>query len=202
MAATKLKLVIRQGETFQRVIRWEVKPIVYKPITAITQAAPAVATVLSHGLASGWRAAILSVLGMTEINTLNTPPRDSDFHQVTVVDPNTVSFNDINSAGYTAYASGGYLMYYTPQSIAGYSARLTIKDRIGGTVLATCTSGSPDNRIALDNTNHTITINISAVDTAAFTFTTGVYDLELVSGAGVVTTLYSGGVSVVKEVTT
>lgn len=49
-----------------------------------------------------------------------------------------------------------------------------------------------------------VTLNISAADTTLMTFTTGVYDLEMVSGAtpAVVTALLSGRVTVSKEVTT
>jgi hypothetical protein len=196
---TKMNLTIRQGETFQRLIRWESPPYIYKAITAITKAAPVAITAAGHGLATGWRVAVVSVLGMKEINARNSPPRDADFHQVTTTGTDAITINDINSADYTAYTSGGYLQFYTPVDLAGFSARLTIKDRIGGTVLETLVSPTD---IALDNALHTITITISAVDTAALVFTKGVYDLELVSGSGVVTTLYSGNVLVTKEVTT
>lgn len=200
--AKKLNLVIREGETFTRVVRWETLPFIYKAITAITQAAPVVITAVGHGLKTGWRAAVVSVRGMKEINAEHSPPRDSEFEQVTVVDADTVSINKVNSADFSAYVSGGYLQFYTPVSLSGFAARMTIKDRIDGTELLTLTSGAPDNRITLDDVNHTITIEISATDTAAFTFTKGTYDLELVSGTGVVTTLYSGSISVTKEVTT
>jgi hypothetical protein len=199
---TKLNLTIRQGETFLRTIRWESPPFIYKAITAITAAAPVAITAAGHGLATGWRVAVVSAKGMKEINARNTPPRDTDYHQVTVTGADAITINDINSADYTAYTSGGYLQFYTPVDLTAYSARLTIRDRIGGTVLAELTSGLPDNRIALDNANHTITITISATDTAAFAFTKGVYDLEMVSGSGAVTTIYSGNVVVTREVTT
>lgn len=199
--AKKLNLVIRQGETFTRVIRWESPPFIYKAITGISQAAPAVITAVGHGLKTGWRAAVINVLGMKEINAEHEPPRESEFQQVIVSDADHVSLNKVSSADFDAYVSGGYLKFYTPVSLAGFSARMDIKDRIGGTVLLAITSGAPDNRIALDDTNHTITVTVAAADTALLTFTKGVYDLELVSPTGVVTTLYSGNVTVTKEVT-
>lgn len=192
----------QEGETFIRIIRWETPPFIYKAITGIARAAPAVVTAPLHGLKSGWRAAVIGVQGMTEINARHTPPRLSEFLQVIYVDDNSVELNTIDSSQYTAYTSGGYLKYYTPASLAGYSARMKIKDRVDGNLLATLTSGAPDNRIAIDDANHTITLTVPADDTAGFTFTKGVYDLELVSGAGVVTRLYSGGIKVSKEVTT
>lgn len=202
MAAKKLNLVIRQGETFTRVIRWETPPFVYKPITAITQAAPVSITATTHNLKSGWRVAVVSAGGMEQINAKNSPPRDNEFEQCTVGDANTISLNRVNSTEFDAYTSGGYLQYYTPVSLAGFSARMDIKNRPGGTELLAITSGAPDNRITLDDTNHTITVTISAADTALLTWQRGYYDLEMVSGAGVVTTIFSGTVTVTKEITT
>jgi hypothetical protein len=56
--------------------------------------------------------------------------------------------------------------------------------------------------IVLNTALHTITLTISATDTAAFAWKKGVYDLELVSASGVVTALLTGSVTVTKEVTT
>jgi hypothetical protein len=47
-------------------------------------------------------------------------------------------------------------------------------------------------RIALGGSAGTITLTISATDTAALTAGRGVYDLELVSGSGIVTRLLQG----------
>lgn len=57
-------------------------------------------------------------------------------------------------------------------------------------------------RITLDTTRKTITLTISAADTAAMAWKKGVYDLEMVSPTGVVTALLTGNVAVTKEVTT
>lgn len=196
---TNLKLTIRQGETFTRIIRWETAPFVYKAITAIQQSAPARVTAVGHGLKTGWRAAIINVKGMRQINAQNTPPKDYEFIPATFVDADTVTFNKVSSADYGAYTSGGFLMYYTPVDMSSYTARLTIKDRIGGAILLALVSPTA---IAIDNVEHTITVTITATATAALAFTKGVYDLEMVSPAGVVTTIFSGAVVVTKEVTT
>ena len=202
MAAKKLNLVFRQGETFLRIIRWETTPFVYKAITAITKAAPVAITAIGHGLKTGWRVAVVSVQGMTEINALNDPPRDNELKQVTVVDDDTV-LNRVNRSDFTTYVGpSGYLQFYTPVDLTGYEAHMMIKDRVGGTVLAELTSDGVDNRIVIDAVNNTITITVAADDTAAFTFSSGTYDIEMVSPTGAVTTIYYGSVSVTKEVTT
>src|SRR5512133_606926 len=128
MTATR-NLTIRQGSTFALVLRWEAAPIVYVPITAITQAAPARVTAAAHAIPHGWRVAVVSVKGMPEINAADPLRlRDTDYHTATVVDQDTIEFNDINAAGFKPYVSGGYLQFNTPVALAGMKARLTIKD--------------------------------------------------------------------------
>lgn len=199
MAASK-NFVVEQGKTFSQVLRWETTPYVYKAISAITNAAPCRVTSSLHGIPEGWRCAVVSVKGMTDINAANTPPKDKDYHAVHVVDANTVEFNDINSSDFKVYTSGGYLQFYTPVDLSGFTARMAVKDKVGGTVLVTLTT--ENGGITLDTVNKKITLTISATDTAAFSWKTGVYDLEMVSPAGVVTALVSGKVTVTQEVTT
>jgi hypothetical protein len=194
-------LIIQKGATFSRVLRWESAPFVYTPITAITRAAPAVITAAGHGLVTGWRAAVVSAAGMRQINAKHAPPRSTDFHKVTLVSSSQVNMNDVDSSLFTAYSSGGFLVSYTPVSLAGFTARMMIRETVeSDDALVSLTSSAG---IALDDTNHTITITISAVATAALDFTNGVYDLELVSGGSpaVVTRLLSGVVVVTPEVT-
>lgn len=197
--ATKANLTIEQGETFETVVRWEVPPLKYKPITAMTQTAPVSITATSHAIPNGWRTAVVDVVGMTELNAASAPPADEEFRAATVIDANTIEFNEISAALFKAYKSGGYLAYYTPQNLTGYTARMTIRDRVGGTVLSTLTSAT--NEILIDTAAFTITLTLSPATTAAFTWTKGVYDLELVSSTGRVTRILSGTVTLSKEVT-
>jgi len=193
-------ITITRGKTFTQIIRWETLPIVYRPITGIAQSAPAAITCPSHGVPDGWRVAIVSVKGMRRINASN-PPRPEEYHQATVVDADTITLNDVNAASYDAWTSGGYVQYYTPMDLTGFTARMLVKDEIGGTVLVELTT--ENGGISIDNTKKTITRTLSATATAAFTWDQGVCDLELVSPTGVVTGL--GGVVdvfVAGEVTT
>jgi hypothetical protein len=200
MSCATQDIVIQKGKTFQRVIRWETSPYVYKAITAITKAAPAVVTATGHALPDGWRAAVVSVQGMTEINAENNPPKASEFHKVTYVDADSVSINDINSAEYTAYTSGGYLQYMTPVDLAGYSARMQFRPSAEDTATPLLDLVSPTN-IVLDNAAKTITVTIAASVTEDITWTEAVYELEVEDGSGVVTQLLRGNVSVITEVT-
>lgn len=196
----KQALDIRQGSTFIFVFRWETTPIVYKPITAVVAQAPVRITAPMHGLPTGWRAAVVSVLGMTHLNAKNVPPRSSDYYPVTIIDANTVELNAVNAAGFSAYISGGYLQFNTPVDLTAYTARMKVKDRIGGTTLLELTTANAG--IAIDEAAKTITLTVTAAASEALTFTRGVYDLEMVSPTGIVTAIAQGDFKVSKEVTT
>lgn len=193
-------LVFEQGKTFSKILRWESPPIIYRPITNIQQVAPARITCPSHGVPNGWRVAIVSVKGMTQINAASTPPKDKDYVKATVVDANTLELNTVNAADFKPYSSGGYVQFNTPTSLVGIAARMTIKDKVGGTTLLSLTSAN--GRIILDDAAKTIRLLISAEDTAALTWKKGVYDLEMVSTDNTVIKLVSGTVTVEREVTT
>ena len=195
-------LEIHKGKTFTRVIRWETTPFVYKAITGITKAGPAVVTATGHGVPNGWRVAIVSAGGMREINAKHSPPRPSEFHRATVLTSSTLELNEVNSTDFTTYTSGGYVQYYTPVDLSGYTARMTIRDQVGGTSLLSLTTEVGNLRIALDNTAKTITLTISATDTALATWSEGVYDLEMVSAGSVVTEILAGTIKALDEVTT
>lgn len=195
----RVDLSIRQGATFTFVFRWETTPIVYRPITAIAAQAPVRITATGHGLPDGWRAAVVSCEGMDELRA-TTPPRASHYHPVTVIDANTVEMNEVNAASYEPYVSGGYLQFYTPVDMASYTARMNVRNKVGGTLLAEYSTANSG--LAVDNAAKTITLNILATATDDFTFTRAVYDLEMVSPTGVVTPLAEGPFAVTREVTT
>jgi hypothetical protein len=202
MTCSSQDITIIRGDTFQKVVRWESTPFLTKAITGITKAAPPVVTSASHGLTTGWKVAVVGVQGMTEINADATDLkrlRDSDFHRVIVLTSSTIELNEINASEYTTYSSGGYLVWYTPASLSGYTARMTIRDTFDGTEIVELVSPTD---IVLDDTAKTITITIADTVTEAITQNYGVYDLEMISAGLVVTKILRGTVTIEDEVTT
>jgi hypothetical protein len=191
--ASAFDLVIPQGSTFSQSLRWEGPAFIYKAISAVPQLAPVRLTAVAHGIPDGWRVAIMSVLGMMQLNAKNDPPARSDFVQATLIDVNTVELNTINAAGFAPYTSGGFIRFATPIDLTGFAAALTIKDKVGGIVLFTLTTTAG---IVLDNAKKTITYTFTPAQIAAFTFTRGVFTLELTSSGGVATELLQGSVTV------
>lgn len=193
-------LIIQQGKTFSKTIRVEVNPLVYVPITDIANRAPVRVTAPNHQMPDGWRATVIDAVGMSQINAKESPPSGTDWHRGTVVNSNVVEFNDLSTLLFDPYESGGALVYYTPQPMASYTARMKIKKRIGGELLETLTT--EDNEILIDAALHTLTLSLAALTTAAYAWRRGVYDLELVSPTDVVIPVMRGAVYLQREVTT
>lgn len=68
-------------------------------ITAVTKANPAQVSIAGHGLSTGDEVYISGVGGMTELN--------GRFFEVTVVDANNFTLDDVDSVAFTTYTSGG-----------------------------------------------------------------------------------------------
>jgi hypothetical protein len=190
----KINFKLYQGSTFSEVLRWESSLKTYVPITNTSKSAPLVVTAPAHGVPKEWRVKFTNILGMVELNSNDT------YYQATSVTSDTITINDINSLGFKSYISGGVVEYNTPISLTGFTARMQVRSKIDSTtVIVELTT--ENGYIVIDNTIKTITLNIPASITAAFTFSTAVYSLEIVSGGGKVTPFCEGTITLVKEVT-
>lgn len=194
MVNNRHDLSLQQGKTQPLVLRCETEPIVYKAITAIEQSAPIRIHAVGHGLVQGWRAAVTNVKGMTEINAEANDVKAGDYHPVTVIDADTIEFNDVNAAGFKQYAAGGYLQYHTPMDLADYSARLQIRNRKNGdeTYLSMTSSNG---LIEINAALKTVTLFFDAIDFTGIAWKKGYYELELfknvVRGGETIETVYS-----------
>jgi hypothetical protein len=115
------------------------------------------------------------------------------------VDGNSLRL-DVDTTRFGTYVSGGEVLYHPPVNLTGFTARMQIRETIESTtVLHEMTT--EDSGITLGGTTGIIALLISAIDTAAFTFGSAVYDLEIISAGGVVTTVLSGNVYLTDETT-
>ena len=196
MQPAKINYKIYQGSTFQETFRWESETKVYVPISAIAKAAPCVVTTTTpHNLPIGWRFRVVGAGGMKEINSTS-----EEYHLSTLIPTaTTVEINQVNSLAYTAYTSGGVIEFNQPVSLAGYAARMQIRETVdSATIIHEATT--QNTQISLDNTTKTIQITLLANVTQAFTFSTAVYSLELYNGNNVIPFIY-GNLTLVQEVT-
>ena len=191
----KINFKVYQGSTFSEVLRWESPTKVYKNISGITQAAPIViSTTAAHGVPVNWRVKVTNVLGMTDINS------NDNYQIATEVTATTITLNAINSLAYKTYISGGVIEYNQPIDLTGYTGRMQIRSDIDSTtVIAELTTANGG--VLIDNTLKTITLTMPSATTTAFTFTSAVYDLELISSGNQVTQFCGGVITLFKEVT-
>lgn len=84
--------------------------------------------------------------------------------------------------------------------LTGYTARMQIRASLDAT--STLLSATNANgQLVITAAQGKVTLTLTATETAALSFSTGVYDLELVSSGGVVTRLVEGTITLSKEVT-
>jgi hypothetical protein len=199
MSACKLDIVILQGKTFAKTLRWGQPHKLYGVITGATQAAPCVLHVVAHGVPDGWLFRIADVVGMKQLNSCNRE-KNLGYYTATVVDVDHIELNDVNATGFTAYTSGGVIEFNEPVDLTGYTARMQIRQSLqSDTVLLELTT--ENGGIVIDTGASTITLNIDATDTAAIDWQQGVYEVEMTSSGGKVDSLAGGAVKVLQEVT-
>ena len=108
-----------------------------KDITAITKANPAVVTAAAHGYVNGDTAAIVGVVGMTEVNDLP--------FTIANVTTNTFELSGINSTAYTTYTSGGkaysQVNSVRNESYVGQTYRAASQFNYGGIVRSSFVGG-------------------------------------------------------------
>ena len=185
MKLPKLKLSARIGASADIALRLETSELRFIAITGMAKTAPLRVTAQSHGIPDLWYAAVIDPRGMTEMSAVDSNKiRESEFHQITVIDANTVDFMEISAASFSAYTGGGYLAYYEPMDLSGYtSARMDIKRRVGGDVeLALNTT---DGTLEIEAATHSVLIRLDDTDLAALPARDYVFDIELISATAV-----------------
>jgi hypothetical protein len=188
MATTDTLKIVR-GKTLKKLIHWENGDvIVRKPITAISLASGAPRlTATGHGIPNGWKAAVVRVQGMKQINAASEPPSKDDYREVTVIDADTIEFNGTNPVDdsgreWSAYTSGGFLVFFAPMDLTNKRCDVVVKDKVGGTILLSSRAAdTPLNLLAstVDNATKTILVRLEASDAAALTWNKAVWEAEM-----------------------
>lgn len=184
---------VAAGETFRPTIRWALDTLVSVPITGITQAAPAVVTAPNHGMPDGWPCAVVAAQGMIQIDSPRYPPQGSDWVKGTVVDVDTVQLNQVSSANYSAYVSGGFLVYQQPANLAGVSAKMTIWDTPDENDTPLVVLLSSSGGVLIDPVAMTLS---PVLQTAALTWGLGYFRFDVTDQNGAVTQLMTGTLTI------
>ena len=197
MKPTKANLTIYQGATFRWPFYWYSETEVSKTISAVDTTYPTLLTVTSHGLpTSDVPVAIFGVASW--INSKSTALADRIY--ATKVDANTVSVK-VNGIGQEEYSgTEGRLVYNSPVNLSsGWVARMHIRESVdAATVIQEFTD--TDGQITLGS-DGLVELVLTEAETDLLDFSSGVYDLELESGAGEVVRIAEGKVTLKKQVT-
>lgn len=190
-AGSKQKdLFVVMGDTFTYAIRWETSPKVYKAISALTNAAPCAVTATAHGIPNGWPVGIESIKNMPELC-------EGKKWTAQVIDANDLILQNLNTADMRTYVSGGYLVYNTPVFLTGYTASMAIKSPDGSSTYLTLST--TDGSIIIDPVGCTITLNIAAAVSNAWTWVSAIYTLEMTDASGNVKTILHGNLNVLTD---
>lgn len=181
----KLSVCARLGASTRIVLRLETTNIRFTPITNITKSAPMRVTAPSHGLLDQWKVAIVDVIGMRQVNAVDSNAiRDKEFHLVDVIDDNTVDFPAISSSSFSTYASGGSLAYYIPFDMSAYtSARADVKRSVGGPVVLALSTET--GTLEIDAGSSSLYINLDPSDLDGMECRSYVFDIELARPDGI-----------------
>jgi hypothetical protein len=179
------------------VYRWETDTRYYANIQSITKSGPCViTTAANHTIPPGWRIRVTNVVGMKEINMAS----DEDYYVANDVTSNTVTINQVNSSGFSAYTSGGTIEYNAPYPLQYYSAVMQIRPNVLSDTIILSLNSNAGGGIVINPANGTITVTITATQTAAFNFAAAVYGIELTDTSGIVTPFLTGNITLVKDV--
>jgi len=189
---------IYKGATFRPTLNYTSPDFTIKTVTAVTKSARAKVTSAAHGLTGKHKVFVSGVVGMKQINSRDLTRIDKAYTG-TVVDSTNILL-DVDSSEFSAYVSGGELVFHTPINLTGYTARLQFREPLESSIVLLSLT-TENGGITLGGVNGTIALLISATDTAALTWSTAVFDLEIISASSIVDRIISGRASVSDEVT-
>lgn len=170
-------LTLNQGATFRKGWTLYEGDDVVKSIASITLGYPTVLTVTSHGLPDG--VIPVAIVNVSKLETSSVEPDDRIVAKK--IDSNTLSIN-VDSSDYSAYVSGGYLVYTPPKDLTGYTAQAQARKKISSTTpyfTLTDTDG-----ITLGGIEGTVDVEISDERTALVPDKTCYMQVELIAPDG------------------
>ena len=94
----------------------------------------------------------------------------------------------------------GEITYHIPTDLTGYTARMHIREKWHSKAFIH-ESTTENGGITLTPEDGGIKVDITAAETALFTFNKAVYDIELIDAGGIVTRIVEGIFTLNKEVT-
>jgi len=185
---------IEQGADFDHTFQWFGGGKFIAPIEHIEPGYPTIVTVTGHLLndVSPTPVIISGADGVPDMNSVDTGIEPAE-----KIDADTFSL-PVSTVGDTWIVGTGEITYFRPTDLTGFTGTCIFRKNwysseilhTISTALGTMTLGVLDGSIRLQ---------ISAVDTLAFGFVGGVYDVDLTSG-GIITRVFRGPVTLHRDI--
>jgi hypothetical protein len=190
---------IYQGKTLELEFRLASDVWVYRAITAISAAAPAVITALAHGVPEGWSIWITGA--RRAMGAINRVPAQDPPYRARVLDVDRIELNSINATRLGPYEGGATLEYQEPVSVAGASARLVLRESASTNPVVDVRSSDTAPQITVDGAQQVVRATLLPATTQALAFTYGLYEVEITLADGRVLPLAYGSVRVHPDLT-
>lgn len=186
-------IIVQAGVDLELEFRLSGSDFVYRPITAISSAAPIRLTAISHGLPDGWSFWIegINSPGPASLNRNRFSAQDP--YQAVVIDADTLEINPVNGIGLPAYSGDGLIVYQNPVDITGATATFVI--RKDATSAPAITSAG-----TVDATNKVVRIKVPAAS-VVLPFDRGLYQADITLFGGAVRLLGRGSITVNADLT-
>jgi hypothetical protein len=198
--AEEIEITVTRGKTFECGMLYAESRMLYATLSAISNVAPVRVTATGHGIPDGWPVTVSGIKAPAELNTAADAPL-----VVTVVDADTLEFNELNAATWRGLSGTGVIAFRAPFDLTGCQARAQVRSKVGGDLLFSWHSDAgqvPDGVIELSVVTSQIILKMTAAVTAALTWSKGVFDVELITpGGSVLPVTGISKISVAGEVT-
>ncbi len=189
-------LDIEQGASFSNTFNWYGGGKAMAPIEEIVVGYPTIIKATAHGLPTNSDTPMI-LSGIAGAEILNSS--DLGIEEAVFIDVDHYSM-PVSTVRHIWVVGSGEMTWYRPSDITNFTARMHIREKWYSAAFIhelTTENGG----ITLTVEDASILLEISAVDTAAFTFNQAFYDVELISPAGVVTRVFKGVITLIKEIT-
>lgn len=87
------------------------------------------------------------------------------------------------------------------QDLTGWDARMMIRSAFSSTTILVSLTSNPAAGLTINGPAGQVTVHVAGATTASYTWTSGVYDMEVYNGTPTVRRILRGNVSVSPEVT-
>jgi len=185
---------IEQGADFDHTFQWFGGGKFIAPIEFIEIGYPTIVTVTDHLLntVSPTPVIISGVDGAPDLNSVET-----GIEPATRIDANKFSL-PVSTVADTWVIGTGELTYFRPTDLTGFTGICKIrKNWFSSTVLHTMSTAL--GTMTLGAVDGSIRLQITSLDTAAFGFVGGVFDVDLTSG-GIITRVFRGPVTLHRDI--